>query len=72
MSNLGGTDKVLRKQARLAEDGGDCLLAHAAMCEEVERVMTVVRCTPHPVAPRSASRGEKGPSQMAGQASRDW
>ncbi len=47
---VGSTDNVLRRLAKLADQGCDFLLVHAATREEVDRVMNVVRCVPFRIA----------------------
>ncbi len=50
LARMGSTDNVLRKQAKLADEGCDFLLVHAATKEEADRVMNVVRRVPFRIA----------------------
>lgn len=50
MARIGNTDTVLRKQAKLADEGCDFLLLHASTRKAVDRAINVVRRSPFRVA----------------------
>ncbi len=50
LASLGGTKDALRRHLRLARQGCDFLMVHAATDEEVRRVMNVVRRGPFRLA----------------------